>query len=332
MKNNIVKSFFSLLVLLLISCTSTEIQKTTVVSDVYVSGAKANHACYWKNSVLMPLTDVGYTKSSADTLIVLNNDVHILGKGNNGVDKTLYWKNNIVSNLTDAFSTSTEIATICSMDVDSNNDVYFAGITQNISVTPNTYNLVYWKNGVKYIVDSFTSAPYSLIGLKVINNIIYITNARNSGGTIISGYYINGTYNPSNNFIWGVNSSPSGVYVYGRTSVDNFYKNITTNASTNLITNLSMMIPIYKMCFDGSDVYALNDLYVYKNGSIIYTAPPTSASYNYSRIENIDVKNNSIYLLNEQGGIGSVSQSVLKDGVLLMQNATDERFTSLFVN
>ena len=144
MKKHIVKLFTSVLVLLLMSCTSDEIQKTTVVSDVYVSGSKASHAAYWKNNTLASLTDVGYTESRADTLIVRNNDIHVLGRGKvNSSEKTLYWKNNVLTNLTNTFSTPTELAVVLSMDVDSNNDVYFAGITQNISLTPNTYDLVY---------------------------------------------------------------------------------------------------------------------------------------------------------------------------------------------
>jgi hypothetical protein len=239
----------------------------------------------------------------------------------------------VLTNLTDTFSTSTEIATVCTMDIDSNNDVYFAGITQNTNVTPNTYDLVYWKNGTKHIVDSFATEPYHLVGIKVINNNIYITNARESVGTIISGYYLNDTYYPFTNFIWGVNASNSGVYVYGRTNVDDFYKNITSNTQTNLATNLSLMVPIYEMCFDNGDVYAVNDLHVYKNGTIFYTVPLPTTSYNYSRIDNMDVKNNSMYLLNEQEDLNNnVAQSILKDGALLMQNTTDEKFTSLFVN
>jgi len=331
MKKNVVELLFSFLVVLLISCSSDEIRKTTVASDLYVSGSKAGHASYWANNTFVSLTDAGYTSSSADTLIVKNNDVHILGSGNNGngVLKTLYWKNNILTNLTDAFSTSTELAEVLSMDVDSNNDVYFAGITQN--TTTNTYDLVYWKNGVKHIVDSFTSEPYHIIGLKVINNNVYVTNSRLSGATVISGYYINSIYYASNDFVWGVNASISDVYVYGRTNAINggFYRSTTTNIQTNLssITGYGAILPIYSMCFDNSDVYAANDIFVYKNGNILYTTS------NNSGIENIGVGNNSLYLLNVQWNpLGNYTQTVLKDGVLLMQSASNEKFTSLFVN
>lgn len=332
MKKHIVKLFSSVLLLLLISCTSDEIQKTNVINDVYVSGSKASHATYWKNNTLVSLTDIGYTESSADTLIIRNNDIHVLGRGKVSVnEKTLYWKNNVLTNLTDTFSTPTELAVILSMDVDSNNDVYFAGITQNISVTPNTYDLVYWKNGIKHIVDSFATEPYHLIGIKVINNNIYLTNARESGGTIISGYYLNNTYYASSDFVWGVNASNSDVYVYGRINdtAGGFYKSTTTNVQTNLssIPGYGLILPIYSMCFDNGDVYAVNECFVYKNGNLYYTTP------NNSGIENFDVKNNSLYLLNTQGNTsGNYTQAVLKDGVLLMQNSTDELFTSLFVN
>ncbi|MBY0486060.1 MAG: hypothetical protein K2P85_02535 [Flavobacteriaceae bacterium] len=327
MKKNLLKLFFSSIILLLISCSSDEIERTTFNDDVYVSGSKANHASYWINNTFVSLTDAGFATSSADTLIVRNNDVHILGSGNNGVGKTLYWKNNVLTNLTDAFSTPTEIATISTMDIDSNNDVYFAGITQNTNVSPNTYDLVYWKNGIKHIVDSFTSEPYHLIGLKVMNTTVYITNARESGGSVISGYYINGTY------FWGINANAAEVYVYGRTNVDGFYKNITNNTQTNLTTNLSVMIPTYEMCFDTGAVYAVNDLYVYKNGTVFYTLPSPTAAYTYSRIENAKFKNNSAYIMTEDGDLNNTTfQKVFKDNVLLIQNNVDEQFKCIYID
>lgn len=322
MRNKLIKLFVSFLAIILISCTSEEIKRVALVSDVYVSGSKASHASYWKNNILLSLTDVGFSSSSADTLIVKNNDIHVLGNGFIGGNvKTLYWKNNVLTNLTDTFSTSTEIATICSMEVDNNNDVYFAGISQNVSVTPNTYDLVYWKNGVKYIVDSFTTEPVNLICIKVNNSNIYLTS--------YGAYYVNGTSYSSTDFIWGVNSSSTDVYLYGRSYVSSvwgspFYKSITTNVQTNLPSNY---VPIYKMCFDNGDVYAVNKLNVYKNGVILYTTP------NNSGIESFDFKNNSLYLLNSQANSTiNPSQIILKDGITLMQSTSDEIFTSLFVD
>lgn len=321
MRNKLLRLFASFLAIILISCTSEEIQRNALVSDVYVSGSKASHATYWKNNILSSLADVGFSSSSADSLIVRNNDIHILGTGYIGGNvKTLYWKNNVLTNLTDTFSTSTEIATICSMEVD-NNDVYFAGIIQDISVIPNTYDLVYWRNGVKYIVDSFTTEPVHLICIKVNNNTIYVTTNE--------AYYVNGINYPSTDFIWGVNSSSTDVYLYGRSYVSSvlgspFYKSIGTNVQTNLP---SIYVPIYKMCFDNGDVYAVNELNVYKNGVILYTTP------NNFGIESFDFKNNSLYLLNSHAN-NSVNQSqiILKDGVTLMQTTSDEIFTSLFID
>lgn len=337
MKNTIVKLIFSFLALLVISCTSTETERATVVSDVYVAGSKANHATFWKNSVLQSLTDVGFVSSRADTLLVKNNDIHILGTGKvGGNEKTLYWKNNVLTNLTDTFSTSTEIATISSMDVDSNNDVYFVGMTKNITVTPNTYKLVYWKNGVQYIVDSLTYATCQNT-IKVVNNSVYISIAYLTATQNLTGYYINNVYYPSADYIWGVTCSSSDVYTYGRsnTMTGAYYKNISTNSLTNLVspTNYGEILPIYKMCFDSGDIFACNGSYVYKNGAIIYTTPLPTAPFVTSGNKDMDVKNSSLYILNEQGDInGNVAQIVLKDGMLLIQNATDERFNSLFVN
>ena len=74
---------------------------------------------------------------------------------------------------------------ICGMDVDeATNDVYFVGFTRNLISTPNTYNLVYWKNDVKYNVASYSFAPYPYerLGIKFFNNNTYICGSEDAHG------------------------------------------------------------------------------------------------------------------------------------------------------
>lgn len=319
-----------LFIALLFSCSSSDraddINNTV---DIYVSGSKNEHACYWKNNQLTLLPDNGSFTSSADTILVNNNDIHILGYGGN---KHLYWKNAILTNLSDSFSTTTDIVErICSMDV-SGNDVYFAGITA--STTTNNYDLVYWKNGVKTIVSSFSDQFYFYhIGIKVVGNDVYINAPNENAGNLSYGYYVNNTFFPVDTYnLWGCNAMNSNVYIYGSSAENGFYKNITSNQQITFQTNS----PIIHMCFDNGNVYCSNSLSIFKNGVNFYTIPPASypTPYFYN-MKTFTVVNNSIYAITEMGYSENTTfileQELLVDDVVIMQNENDEQFNSLFV-
>jgi hypothetical protein len=331
MKNAIVKFMVLVAMTAFFSCSSDSAITNNSTADIYVSGSKADHACYWKNNQFIPLTDIGYQNSIADTIIVENNDVHITGFGDN---KQLYWKNNVLTNLTDSFSTPTDVVNrVCSMDVE-NNDVYFAGITASVN-TP-TYDLVYWKNGVKTIVSTFSVQFYfNHIGIKVVNNDIYLNAPSEINGVITNGYYINGVFYPQNNGnLWGCNAQNPDVYVFGFDGGNGFYKNIITNTETTF----QSISPITHMSFDNGNVYCSDALNVYRDGSLFYTIPSNSSlNLQYYNMSTFMVANNSVYAITDEGHYDYTTSTyttikkLLIDDVVSMQNAYDEIYSCLFV-
>lgn len=330
MKKLIIPFCFIALAALFFSCTSSDDANEINSSvDVYVSGSKSDHACYWKNDQLILLPDAGAFSSSADTIIVANNNVHITGYDGN---KHLYWKNNVLTNLTDSFSTATDVVSnICSMDV-VNDDVYFAGITA--SVNSNEYHLVYWKNGIKTVVSTFSGQFYFYhIGIKVVGNDVYINAPNENSGNFSYGYYVNGAFFSMDNVnIWGCNAINSDVYIYGGLAENGFYKNITTNDETTFHTDS----PIIHLCFDNGNVYCSNSLSIFKNGVSFYTIPENTIQNPYFyNMNTFTVVNDSVYAITETAYSEATNfilvQKLLIDDVVRMQNATDERFYSLFV-
>jgi hypothetical protein len=202
-----------------ISCTSDEIIATDATS-VYISGQKSNHACYWKDGQIQLIDDSSFSNSSADTLLVVNNDVHILGNGYNGTYESLYWKNNVLTNLTTNYTTSTDaVEYIGGMDVNVSNDLYIVGITKNLVSSPTTYDLVYWKNHVKYNVTTFTSLPNHEVRIKVVNDDVYISSPKEISGNLVEGYFVNGSFTAvPDTYITGITMLNSDVYIYGRTN------------------------------------------------------------------------------------------------------------------
>jgi hypothetical protein len=335
---------FLVIVLLTISCNNVDDVVNTSTQnpiDVYVCGAKNVQPCYWKNNTLNLLDYTGFSSSIADTIIVVNNDIHVLGLGRNNIldyTKSLYWKNNILTNLTDSFSTSNDLVySITGMDI-VNNDVYFAGITTDISVTPNTYNLVYWKNGVKTIVTSFSTLnTYESYDnrygtLKVLNNDVYISGVQENNGVLTYGYYINDDFYPIDKIIMGFNSFNSEVYCFGKYSqLNGFYKNLSTNIETNLATNY----PIKKICFDAGNIYATDNISIFENDINIYTTPTPTLPIESSFIGAFYVKNGLTYVLTTDysfSPIFNLTNKLLVNNVITMQNSSDETFRNIFID
>jgi hypothetical protein len=276
------------------------------------------------------LSDLGNISSIADSIIVENNDVYILGHGD--MNKNLYWKNGIITNLTNTFSTQTDIVvSINSMDVN-NGDVYFSGVTQNTAVIPNTYDLVYWKNGIKILISSFSVdyVAYST-SIKAVNNNVYITGRKENGGVLTEGYYLNGVFFPSvNTVLWGCNLLNSDIFVFGSGGGNlGYYKNISTNTTTSF----QAISPICHMSFDGGSVYCSDAQNIYKDGVLFYTMPTPTVSFSFYNMSGFEVSNNSIYAITNIGSLlnGLVSQNLLINDVPAMQNSADEIFTSLFI-
>lgn len=339
MKN--LKYLSIILVVFLISCSpDTSSSNNVNSSDIYVCGAKNGQPCYWKNNTLNLLDYTGFSSSVADTIIVVNNDVHVLGIGRNdvlGYTKSLYWKNNILTNLTDSFSTSSDLVYSITGMVIVDNDVYFAGITTDISVTPNTYNLVYWKNGVKTVVSSFSTlntyeSHVNRYGtLEVLNNDVYISGVQENNGVLSYGYFINADFYPVDKIIMGFKSFNSEIYCFGINSQQNgFYKNLSTGDETNLATNFH----VGKICFDAGNIYAKGGQSIFENGISIYTNPSPILPIEYSSFT-FYVKNGITYVLTTEYSLSPVfnlTNKLLVNNVITMQNSSDETFRNIFID
>lgn len=331
MKLICVNLFLVIIPFVFISCTSEETSSTEAAS-VYISGQKNNHASYWKDGQIELLDDGGFSNSSADTLMVVNNDIHVLGNGYNVTNETLYWKNNVLTNLTTSYTTSTDVVEyIGGMDVNTANDLYIVGLTKNLVSMPTTYDLVYWKNHVKYNVTSFTNLPNHDVRIKVINNDVYISCPKEISGIMTEGYFVNGSFIAvPNSYIGGITILNSDLYIYGRT---NTYFSYYKNCSTNNDTSMSTSNQIFKMAFDNGAVYAVNDQNIFENGLINYTLPEPSTSYNYYRINCFEAKNSIKYMITTEDitSTNYTDQKFYINNSVVLQNNPDEVFKCLFI-
>lgn len=74
------------------------LDKNTASYDVYVAGMENYKVCYWKNNIKTDLFSPDST--TANKIIVENNDVHVLGKTRTNFNGSYYyWKNNVRQNL-----------------------------------------------------------------------------------------------------------------------------------------------------------------------------------------------------------------------------------------
>lgn len=315
-----------------ISCSSDTVNNspTTNPVDVYVAGQKNSHACYWKNNQLISLSDNGSSYSTADSIIVKNNAVHISGTIlNNGNYDKVYWKNDVLTNLTQAFSTSDEVVkTITGMDV-VGDDVYFVGYTKAPLITAEIYNLVYWKNGVKTYLAIATNYLNYNTSIKVLNNNVYVSG-RNIDFEY--GYYkkneldvtpsgINFYVTP-NLIIEDFAINNNEVSAFGSYLLSNKIHNITTNTDINV--GFADDAAITFLCFDNNNMYYTNVNEVYKNGSLFIPRP-----IEYSGIIDIKVLNDNVYVLRGFGANPAYALEI--NNTTVIQSAIDEAFNSLYI-
>lgn len=312
-------SLFLLLILMLhLSCNSDDINPSTQNPvDVYVAGDKNNNATYWKNNQEFNL--INGEGATADTILVSNNDVHILGKkqSDNWTTEYLYWKNNIYTSLSTSYSTTDQVVkTITGIDV-VGNDVYIVGYTKNPIITAEIYELAYWKNGVKTVLDNNINNPTFQAKIKVVNNTIYITTS--------NGIYINNAFQSIGVGILlkGLAVNDNQVYVYGTNTRTNtgFYKNIATGIETTLTTIPS----VYKLLFDNNNTYLADGVNIFKNNTQIY-----SSSFFSFYIDFIAL-NNNVYILKREGDFGTFDALYINDVNVFQLFVDQGKFNSLTV-
>lgn len=316
-------SLLSLVVILLtLSCSNDDAINADTQNpvDVYVAGAKDNHAVYWKNNQLISLSDNSVSFSTADSIIVKNNNIHIVGSAyNNGSYDKLYWKNGTLTNLTETYSTPDQaVFKITGMDV-VGNDVYFVGYTKNPIITAEIYDLVYWKNGVKTIVQSNTNKICDS-SIKVLNNDVYIMGTDDIN-YFPNGFFKNGVFTQIPNvYIKDFAINNNEIYIFGHSMFnlsDNYIYNIS--AGSQSVVNFPDNSQMTHLSFNNNNMYYSNNYQIYKNGSLL-TEISNSESYFYD----LEILDNNIYSIKYYNGI--VFTQTVDINNITANTATDNEF------
>lgn len=322
------KKLISLFVILLtISCCNVDDLNTSTQNpvDVYIAGVKTNNAAYWKNNQSYLLT--GGSGGEATKICVSNNNVHVLGKKtlDNWITEYLYWENGNVTNLNASFNTPAQhVRSITDMEV-VGNDVYFVGYTKNPLIAAEIYELVYWKNGVKTVLDNNINNPTFQAKIKVVNNTVYVIGYTSNCFNSCHGIYVNNVFQ---SFSVGVLSKDitvkeNQVYVYGTITTTNtgFYKNMATGVETTLTTIPS----VYKLLFDNNNTYVADGVNIFKNNTQIYSSSFFSFYIDFVAL------NNNVYILKREGDFGTFDALYVND-VNVFQIFVDQgKFNSLTV-
>jgi hypothetical protein len=222
-----------------------------------------------------------------------------------------------------------------------NGDVHILGSIKNPISTSldDAYQLCYWKNGVKTIVENQHSTFPSTFGQKmqIFNSDLYITSSKNYDPlnyTYDLGYYKNGNYN----FVSA--SKRFRQFFNDGTSLNMITTESTSNLleSYNIASNIFSSLPsfmnssyYYSMIKDGSDTYVNVGGAYYKNNNLI-TLPNNNGGY----VIYVDFKvlDENIYLIRQKDSEGIIGQKVFINNVevqSIISNNTNDRFNSLTV-
>lgn len=318
--------------LLQISCSSDLVSETVTTIqpvDVYVAGQKDNQACYWKNNQPVLLESDGISGPVANKIVVVNDDVYVLGIGaNTNVLEAvpMFWKNGVLTNLKISLSTDAEqVTSITDFEV-VGNDVYFVGYTKKTIIDFEDYSLFYWKNNTPTLVHHYGGYAQNQARIKVADNTVYVTgtnsdNVNTSGN--IDGYYANGIFSPiPNSTLTGLAVDNNTVYAFGSLNESGHYKNITTNSETTIPTTTG----ITKMNFDNNNMYLTDGANIYKNGILL-----TDGSATGGGIKDFKVLDDNIYKIT-QIGVPEFISFLTINGVETMELPNgDGSFQSIFV-
>ena len=322
------KKLISLFVILLtISCSTVDDLNTSTQNpvDVYIAGVKNYSATYWKNN--QPYLLSGGDGGEATKICVSNNNVHVLGKktSDNWITEYLHWENGNLTNLNTAFNTPAQyVHSITDMEI-VGNDVYLVGYTKNPLISAEIYELVYWKNGVKTVLDNNINNPTFQAKIKVVNNVIYVIGYTSNCFNSCHGIYINNAFQSVyvGDLLKDITVKENQVYVYGTNTSTNtgFYKNMATGVETNLTTIPS----VYKLLFDNNNTYVADGVNIFKNNTQIY-----SSSFFSFYIDFIAL-NNNVYILKREGDFGTFDALYVND-VNVFQIFVDQgKFNALTV-
>lgn len=320
-------SLFLLLILMLhLSCNSDDINPSTQNPvDVYVAGVKNYSATYWKNN--QPYLLSGGDGGEATKICVSNNNVHVLGKktSDNWITEYLHWENGNLTNLNTSFNTPEQhVRSITDMEV-VGNDVYFVGYTKNPLLTAERYELVYWKNGVKTVLDNNIDNPTFQAKIKVVNNTVYVIGNTSSCFNSCHGIYVNNVFQSVSVgvLLKDITVKENQAYVYGTITSSNtgFYKNMATGDETTLTT-----IPyVFKLLFDDNNTYIADGVNIFKNNTQIYSSSFFSFYLDFIAL------NDNVYILKREGDFGTLDALYINDINVFQIFGNQGKFNSLAV-
>jgi len=326
-------AFILLTGLLQTSCSSDLVSESLLATnsvDVYVAGQKDSQACYWKNNQPVLLESEGVFGTIANKIIVLNDDVYVLGRGvsTNPLDAPpLFWKNGVLTNLKTSLSTDTEeVMSITDFEV-IGNDVYFVGYTRKTIIDFEDYSLFYWKNSVQTLVHNYGGYAQNQARIKIADNNVYVTGTNSDNGNVsgqIDGYYTNGVFTEiSNSILNGLAVNNNEIYAYGTVNNTNYYKNITTNSETTIP---SASNGITKILFDNSNMYLTDASKIYKNGILFDEGTVTSGT-----IQDFKVLDDNIYKIRQEGVFSFISYLTINGVETMALPNGDGSFQSIYV-
>lgn len=325
MINKLVSLLFAII---LIGCTDVDDLVNSSAQnpvDVYIAGVKNYSATYWKNN--QPYLLSGGDGGEATKICVSNNNVHVLGKktSDNWITEYLHWENGNLTNLNTAFNTPAQyVHSITDMEI-VGNDVYFVGYTKNPLISAEIYELVYWKNGVKTVLDNNINNPTFQAKIKVVNNVIYVIGYTSNCFNSCHGIYVNNAFQSVyvGDLLKDITVKENQVYVYGTNTTTNtgFYKNMATGVETNLTTIPS----VYKLLFDNNNTYVADGVNIFKNNTQIY-----SSSFFSFYIDFIAL-NNNVYILKREGDFGTFDALYINDINVFQLFVDQGKFNSLTV-
>lgn len=318
--------YWSLMVLLLslVSCSERDsVTNYNTSTDVYVGGQKDRHAAYWKNNQNIRLDDTGFSTSTVDTLVVKNQKVYALGtawlEGETGsVQHRLLWINGVVSDLNATYATDTqEVVSIGALDV-VGTDLYVSGIVHDLSVTPNVYRLVYWKNGQREAVAELADGNYQNTAMAWQDTNGYFSVVHPS---LASGMFVNDVFHPTPDQIdYGYFHNADDLYVFGQKDQHPFYQKITADA----VTNTELNGTFNQISAFGGAIFASNGHQIYRNATESYY------SVSGGELVRFQWANNSLYTLEKKSAPEAVYE-VKQNGVSIRQSTSGAVFTCLFV-
>ncbi|WP_294203273.1 hypothetical protein [uncultured Chryseobacterium sp.] len=240
---------FLFLLTLIFSCTPNDndeiLEKNVASYDVYVAGMENYKACYWKNNIKINLFSPDST--TANKILIENNDVHVLGKTRANFNGSYYyWKNNVRLNLEQYLGIPAgHYYKILDMAVDGN-DTYFIGYYDTLSpVAVQKYAFCLWKNGIKTELNTSDNIIYDDSKISVFNHQSYVSARIRNAGTIESGYYVNSLFHtiPGISTVCNFTETVAGIQFLYTKNIRYYSMQLSTNTET-LITDYINPPPI----------------------------------------------------------------------------------------